>query len=64
MKKAIIFDMDGVIIDSEPTYFEINKNALENFGVQLTKEDYIKFGVGASASSFFENILTKYKKDI
>lgn len=30
--KAIIFDMDGVIIDSEPIHFEIEKGLLEELG--------------------------------
>lgn len=37
--KAVIFDMDGVIIDSEPLHFESDRRTLEEFGVDLHFED-------------------------
>ncbi len=33
MLKAVLFDMDGVIIDSEPIYHEINARVLDHFGI-------------------------------
>ncbi len=41
--KAIIFDMDGVIIDSEPLHYELDKELLEELGVKITKEDHKPF---------------------
>lgn len=35
-KKAVIFDMDGVIIDSEPSWQEAQIEALASFGVNIT----------------------------
>mgnify|MGYP000918753818 CR=1 FL=1 len=36
--KAIIFDMDGVIIDSEPLHFELERELLEEFGGKVSRE--------------------------
>lgn len=41
--KAIIFDMDGVIIDSEPLHFELEVELLEELGGKISKEEYISF---------------------
>ncbi|MEO6694539.1 MAG: HAD family phosphatase [Ignavibacteria bacterium] len=38
--KAIIFDMDGVLIDSEPAYLEMNKKLFKQFGIVMDDEDY------------------------
>lgn len=43
MMKAFIFDMDGVIIDSEPLHFEVDLLTLAYFGAQGTKEDLERF---------------------
>ncbi|NTV55115.1 MAG: HAD-IA family hydrolase [Candidatus Moranbacteria bacterium] len=45
MIKTIIFDLDGVIVDSEPLHFEAHRMALAERGVVLTLEDYLDFGV-------------------
>ncbi|MCF6464977.1 HAD family hydrolase [Clostridium sp. Cult2] len=41
--KAIIFDMDGVIIDSEPLHFELEKELLEEFGGKISREEHETF---------------------
>lgn len=38
-----IFDMDGVIIDSEPIHFEIDIKTMEHFGVKISKEELEKY---------------------
>ena len=37
--KAVIFDMDGVIIDSEVVYIDFFKRVLEDFDVEISEED-------------------------
>lgn len=45
--KAIVFDMDGVLVDSEPLHKQIEQEMLQELGVQLPHEEHIKFaGVG------------------
>ena len=41
--KAIIFDMDGVIIDSEPLHFKLEKELLEELGGKITQEEHSTF---------------------
>ncbi|NSW90110.1 MAG: HAD family hydrolase [Firmicutes bacterium] len=36
MLEAVIFDMDGVIIDSEPIYHEVEMGMFKEFGLDLT----------------------------
>jgi beta-phosphoglucomutase len=37
---ALIFDFDGVIVDSEPVHLECFRQVLAGAGVDLTREDY------------------------
>ena len=40
MLKAIIFDFDGVIANSEPLHFQAFRDVLTGEGITLTEEDY------------------------
>ena len=42
MIQAIIFDMDGLMIDSEELHFKAYKKVLEKFGIPFTHDDYWK----------------------
>ena len=43
MKKAILFDMDGVLIDSQPVHFQADLDTLAHFGAKVTLEDIVPF---------------------
>lgn len=58
MQKHIIFDMDGVLVDSEPIHMEILGEVLRGMGVTLTKEYHFTL-VGMGALMMWE----KLKKD-
>ena len=58
--KAFIFDMDGVIIDSEPIYLEINKKTLHHFDITVSTEDFNQF-VGMTDYGVYAIVKEKYQ---
>lgn len=44
--KAALFDMDGVILDSEPLHFAAFKKTLQDHGKNLSDEEYKQFFAG------------------
>ncbi len=57
--KAVIFDMDGVLIDSEPAYLEMNKKLFAEFGIEMDQEDY-KALVGMPSIPMWTMLKKKY----
>jgi HAD superfamily hydrolase (TIGR01509 family) len=53
--KAVIFDMDGVIINSEPLHFMVDKLILEKMGID-EKEDYLDKFVGFTNPEMWKQI--------
>lgn len=43
MIKAIIFDLDGVLIDATEWHYEALNDALKLFGFEITREDHVGF---------------------
>jgi beta-phosphoglucomutase family hydrolase len=43
MIEAVIFDMDGVIIDSEPIHKVINDKIYKELSIEVTDEEYMSF---------------------
>ncbi|MDF1875905.1 HAD family phosphatase [Sulfurimonas sp. SAG-AH-194-I05] len=42
MKKYLLFDNDGVLVETEPYYFKANVKALAEFGVELSFDAYME----------------------
>lgn len=40
MIKAIIFDMDGVLVNTEPVHYQSHLKAFEKYGIHLTEQEY------------------------
>jgi len=57
--KAILFDMDGVLIDSETLMAKSGIMALRDYGIDPTPEDFIPF-VGRGEDKYIGGVAAKY----
>jgi HAD superfamily hydrolase (TIGR01509 family) len=54
--RAILFDFDGVIADSEPIHLEMFQKVLKEEGVVLTREDYYEKYLGLDDRGCFAQV--------
>ncbi len=59
MFRAVLFDMDGVIIDSEPIHYELSKLYFNELGLDIDDEEYYTF-VGIGDKEIFFRLKEKY----
>ena len=59
MIKAVIFDMDGVIINSEPAFQRIEKDMFREFGINMSDEEYMTY-VGTNIVEMWAWIAEKH----
>jgi len=55
MKHAVIFDMDGVLADTEPVYFRSNQALFRQLGFSVSPDDYAQF-VGLDAELMWSRL--------
>ena len=60
MLKAVIFDMDGVIIDSEPTHKKMENETYNKLGIEVTEDEHNTF-VGSTSRYMWETLKNTYK---
>lgn len=60
--KAVIFDMDGVLIDSEPLHFEVDKMVLKKLNIN-EDEHYLERFVGYTNPAMWKIIKSEYSID-
>lgn len=59
MIKAIIFDMDGVVVDSEPLYQKAEEQLFSEYGVTIPQDDWKLFR-GCTEARFYELAHQRY----
>ncbi|MFH1235419.1 MAG: HAD family phosphatase [Parcubacteria group bacterium] len=65
MLKAIIFDMNGVIIDDESLHEEAYRRTFKPLGIGLTAEEFKRDGIGRSDLAFAQtHVANKNRTDI
>ncbi len=57
--RAVIFDMDGVILDSEPVQLEAVNQILARYGIHWTQETF-RHHIGLRSIDFFKNLKKLY----
>lgn len=57
MIKAVIFDFDGVIVDSEPLHLRAFQRTVETLGLKLSTTDYYLRYLACDDKSFFRRFL-------
>jgi len=58
-RKAVIFDMDGVLVDSEPVINAASILGLAEYGVHAQPEDFIPF-IGTGEDRYIGGVAEKY----
>ncbi len=57
MLRAVIFDFDGVITDSEILHFRAFNQVLAQYGIELTKDDYYKTYLGFNDADCYKLLI-------
>ena len=58
MLKAVIFDMDGVIIDSEPFHLKVNREIFRELNIKFSEKEYSAY-IGVSNDEMWSDIKEK-----
>jgi len=59
MVKAIIFDMDGVIIDSEPMHLNLEREIFRRLGFAISDEDHWSY-IGTTSYFMWDDLRNKF----
>ncbi|HZC67890.1 MAG TPA: HAD family phosphatase [Nitrospirales bacterium] len=62
MLKAIIFDFDGVLADTEPLHFKMFQRVLHEEGLPLSEQDYYQKYVGLDDNGCFQALLSAHER--
>jgi len=60
MIKAIVFDFDGVLADSEPLHLRAYQQVLSRFGVTLSRDDYYTNYLGYDDEGVFAQLTARH----
>ena len=60
MKKAVIFDMDGVIAETEHAHIGAEKQTMLKYGIEIFEDELHEY-TGTTAKVMFTSLIEKYK---
>ena len=63
MLKAVVCDMDGVLIDSEPVHMEAHKRIMEKLNLPFEKDYYMQF-VGSTTDYMWAKMIKDFSIDL
>lgn len=58
--KAVLFDMDGLMVDSEPFHLKAFNEELQKYGKYITEEENAKLYMGMSPSDESKDMVKRY----
>ncbi len=57
---TVIFDLDGLLIDSERSFYDMDERFLKHFGHSFSLEDYVRFHCGKTIIDNITLFIQKY----
>jgi len=63
MIKAVIFDLDGVISDTQKLHSQVDSDILGRFGVNLSPDEITRLYAGRRATDFYDELLKKKTRE-
>jgi HAD superfamily hydrolase (TIGR01509 family) len=61
MRKAVIFDFDGLLVDTEIISYRVYKELLNPYGYEMTIQDYAQNYSGKTERNNVRNLISTYK---
>jgi beta-phosphoglucomutase len=61
--RAIAFDLDGTLSDTEPLHFEAFREVMRPAGIEISREEYFSRLIGFNDHDCFETLLREHGKD-
>jgi len=63
MIRAVIFDLDGTLVETEPLHFEAFNEVLRSDGIEIGFDDYTARLIGLNDRDCFATVLRENRKD-
>ena len=63
MLKAVIFDMDGVLVDSEPLHAQAERETFAPFGIDVSDEELQRY-IGRTSRFLIRDFIDRYRLDV
>ncbi len=61
---AVLFDFDGVIVNSEPLHFQVFREVLAEHQIDVTEEEYYQELIGFDDKGAFKHIFQKHGREL